>query len=579
VEAGNFTSETMLKNTTKLPKVAYFCMEYGVDSSLPVYAGGLGVLAGDFLKAAHDLKVPLAAIGILWRQDYTEQYIGQDGRPYDVYPNLDFPQVKDTGVTINVRVRGADVPCKVYLVDQYGNASLYLLDASVSPEHSWMTQKLYGGGSQDRIAQEIILGIGGIRALRALGIDVDLYHFNEGHAVFAGIELIREAMTKEHLSFNEAWLRVKNQIVFTTHTPVEAGNELHDHGLLQYMEAYNGLTRENLVQLGGDPFNMTVAALRLSQLANGVSQCHGNTARDMWRDFNGTAPIMSITNGVHVPTWQDQEIKRCFEEHQSLWEPHQRAKQRMLDYIVKKTGQRLDPHILTIGFARRAAPYKRSDLIFRDPAMIDQLLQQRKIQLVFSGKAHPNDTFGKDIIARLVEMDRNFGDLVVFLENYNMEIAKLIIQGCDVWLNNPQRPLEASGTSGMKAAVNGVLNLTVVDGWVAEGPQHQISGWLLDEVCKLWPDETDEDRRDLKALHTVLNDEVIPTYYHDKRRWETMMRASIAMSHWKFSSSRMMEEYYNLMYNIAYSTQQEPEFNQVLKAAREIETHQYQPIQ
>ncbi|MDW7673909.1 MAG: alpha-glucan family phosphorylase [Bacillota bacterium] len=565
-----------MQNKSNFPKVAYFCMEYGLDHELPIYAGGLGILAGDYLKAAHDLNMPLVAIGILWRQDYTEQFIGQDGRPYDSYQSFDFPQVKDTGVTVNVRVRSADVPLKVYMVDKYGNAPLYLLDASAYEEHSWMTNRLYGGVAQDRVAQEIILGIGGIRALRALGIDIDVYHFNEGHAVFAAFEMIREAMTEENLSFKEAWNKTKRQIIFTTHTPVEAGNEIHDHGLLSFMEANNGLSYEQLKEIGGDPFNMTVAALRLSQLANGVSQCHGVTARDMWRQHHDIAPIMAITNGIHRPTWQDSEIDHSFREHKSLWQPHQKAKERLFDYVAKHTNTQLDPNVLTIGFARRAAPYKRSDLIFRDPSLIEPLLRNKKLQLVFSGKAHPNDQFGKDIIARLVEMDKQYDQQVVFIENYNMDVARLMIQGCDIWLNNPQRPLEASGTSGMKAAMNGVLNLTVVDGWVAEGPQHQISGWLLDEVCKLWPHEQDEDIRDLRALHKVLQDDVIPTYYNDKRKWESMMRASIAMSHWKFSSNRMIEEYYDLMYNIVYNTLLQPDFTTAMGLEHQ---YQYQPTQ
>ncbi|WP_083798603.1 alpha-glucan family phosphorylase [Dethiobacter alkaliphilus] len=529
------------------PRVAYFCMEYGLNSGLPIYAGGLGVLAGDYLKAAHDLNLPMVGIGMLWRHDYTEQFVGEDGWPYDIYPNYDYDFVKDTGITITVQVEGRDVTCKVRLVDQYGNVPLYLLDTNFpGSEHGWITNKLYGGGTHERIAQEILLGIGGVRLLRALNIDVDVYHFNEGHAVLAGCELIREKM-EQGKSFEDAWETTRRQVVFTTHTPVEAGNEKHSHGELQQMGAYNGLNYDQMATLGGDPFNMTEAALRLCTVANAVSNLHGHTARSMWRHVADTGPIISITNGVHLPTWQSPEINRAFEAGQDIWKPHMKAKMELIEFARQHTDANLNPEALLVGFARRAAGYKRSDLIFRDSEMIDPLLQQGKIQLVFSGKAHPNDEEGKRIIRDLVKMDQKYKDAVVFLENYNMEIARLLIRGCDVWLNNPVRPLEASGTSGMKAAMNGVLNLSVVDGWVGEGPQHGVSGWLLD-VHHQHVDPQQQNMNDLQALYKVLTNEVIPTFYDDRSRWMDMMRASIDMSHYKFSSTRMIREYYELMY-------------------------------
>ncbi len=539
-----------MNSQQKMPRIAYFCMEYGLHEELPVYAGGLGVLAGDYLKAAADIGVPMVGIGILWKQNYTEQFIGQDGRPYDVYPNYDYSYLKDTGVTIKVRVRGTDVTCKIHVTDRYGNAPLYLLDTNFpGSEHGWMTSKLYGGAAQDRIAAEIILGIGGVRALRALGIEVDVYHFNEGHATLAGIELIREKMTQRGMSFHQAWDETRQQVVFTTHTPVAAGNEAHDHNLLQYMEAYNGLTFEQMDQLGGNPFNMTVAALRLSRVANAVSKLHGQTARQMWKDVNRAAPIISITNGVHGPTWQDNAIRAAFVNGDDIMGPHRRAKEELIHYIQQNTGNNFNPNALLVGFARRAAPYKRSDLIFRNPDVVEPLLRDGKLQLVFSGKAHPNDTLGKDIIADLVKMDRVYRDNVVFLENYNMEVAKMMVRGCDVWLNNPRRPLEASGTSGMKAAMNGVLNLSVVDGWVAEGPQHGVSGWLLNTAVKEHAHEWQQDEEDLRALYQVLCNEVIPTFYNNRQKWQEMMRACIDMAHWQFSSHRMLKEYYDVLYS------------------------------
>lgn len=538
----------MLKEKQVVPRVAYFCMEYGLHEELPIYAGGLGVLAGDFMKSAHDLKLPLVGLGILWRQDYTEQYIGEDGRPYDVYPTYDYDFVKDTGITVNVRVRGADVTCKVRLVDQYGNAPIYLLDTNFTgSEHGWMTSKLYGGVEQDRVAQEIILGVGGVRALRALGIEVDLYHFNEGHAVFAGAELLREKMQRG-MSFRDAWDATRQEIVFTTHTPVSAGNEEHSHGLLQHMEAYNGLTFDQMKEIGGDPFNMTAAALRLSGNANAVSKLHGQTARQMWKGVYNAAPIISITNGVHPGTWQDKLVAHAFEQGEDLWKPHMQAKKDLIEFVRRNSDAKLNPDALIIGFARRAAPYKRSELIFRNAEVIEPLLREGKIQLIFSGKAHPRDSLGKDIIADLVKMDRKFTDSIVFLENYNMHVAKKMVRGCDIWLNNPRRPLEASGTSGMKAAMNGVLNVSIVDGWVAEGVQHGISGWSLCSVCKKELTHLSEDEKDMQALYRTLLEEVLPTYYNDRSRWVDMMRASIDMAHYQFSTHRMIREYFDILY-------------------------------
>jgi len=531
-----------------MPLVAYFCMEYGLNEQLPIYAGGLGVLAGDYLKSARDLNLPVVAVGILWRQDYTHQFIGGDLHPYDMFPTIDYSFIKDTGAKVSLDIRGEEVVCKVRLVDQYGNAPLYLLDTNYQGSaHGWMTSRLYSSGPQDRVAAEMILGIGGVRLLRTLNIPARVYHFNEGHAALAGIELIREKMHGCGMSFEEAWRETRKEVVFTTHTPVAAGNESHSHELLRYMGAYNGLNSEQMRAIGGDPFNMTVASLRLSRISNAVSKSHGQTARNMWRGVYGAAPIISITNGVHMGTWQDKGIRESFKSGGDIWEPHLKLKRNLISYVRRHTGTQLSEKALTVGFARRAAPYKRSDLIFRNEEIIAPLLREKKIQLVFSGKAHPDDMIGKEIIKALIEMDRKYRDSIVFLENYNMELARLMVQGCDLWLNNPRRPLEASGTSGMKAAVNGVLNLSVVDGWVGEGPQHGISGWLIGGMAKTGPDR-EQDEHDLKALYEVLIDEVLATFYLDRTRWVEMMRASIDMAHWQFSSHRMIREYFDLMY-------------------------------
>ncbi len=547
----------MTKDTiTAQPNVAYFSMEFGLHPGLPIYAGGLGILAGDFLKAANDLQMPVIGIGILWRQDYTEQYIGEDGYPYDRFPQFDFNFLKDTGLRVTVNVFDQEVTLRVLLVNQYQNAPLYLLDAGFegSP-YGWITSKLYESKTEVRIAQEIVLGIGGVRALRALGEQVDIYHFNEGHAVIAGLELIRQKMQDEGMAFKDAWDDVRGRIVFTTHTPVEAGNEKHNHELLQKAGACSGLTYEQMREIGEDPFNMTIAAMRLSTITNAVSKLHGQTTREMWCEICGEHPIISITNGVHVNTWQDHRIREAFNNGHDLWQPHQELKKELLNFVHHKKGIRLRDDRLLVGFARRAAPYKRSDLIFRDTEVIEHLMEEGKLQLLFSGKAHPNDVNGKNIISFLVQMERRYPETVVFLENYDMTIAQLMVKGCDVWLNNPVRPLEASGTSGMKAAMNGVLNLSVEDGWVAEGPQHGISGWLIGHEGLDSDDEGERNRKDLLALHRILLEEVLPTYYEDRRSWTNMMYASIDMSHWQFSSGRMILEYYNVLYQRAKKPQ------------------------
>ncbi len=535
--------------STKEEKIAYFCMEYGLDKTLPLYAGGLGILAGDYLKAAKDINAPVVGIGILWWQDYTQQYINDQGYPYDTYPTFDFDFLENTGQTVTVQIEGNNVECDIYKVTRFNNAPLYLLDTGKpDTEYGWITDKLYSGDDHNRIAQEIVLGIGGIRALRKLGINVDRYHFNEGHATFAGIELIREKMG-QGLDFNDALEKTREEIVFTTHTPVSAGNESHDLNLLMKLGANNGLSIEQMQELGGNPFNMTASCLHMSNIANGVSELHGETARQMWKDLDRSAPIIAITNGVHKKTWQNEKIRAAFENNGNLWETHFELKKKLVDFIAQNTDARMNPENLIIGFARRAAPYKRSELIFRDTEKIDDLLQTGKIQLVFSGKAHPNDNYGKDIVATLVKMDRKYKDNVIFLENYGMEIARYLIQGVDVWLNNPRRPMEASGTSGMKAAMNGVLNLSVLDGWVAEGPEHGVNAWILDQVFTSLEEKLAEDERDLRALYKILREEVVPIYYNNRERWIEMMTESIAMSQQSFSAVRMLKDYQDQMYS------------------------------
>lgn len=537
--------QTSGKPFEKLPRVAYFCMEFGLHEDFKIYSGGLGILAGDILKAANDENLPVVGVGILWRQGYTTQLIGEDGKPYDCFPEYRYNFLEDTGVVVRVRIRGRQVRCKVWKCAKYENAPLYLLDTNL-PDNSdpFITGQLYGWFGEERIAQEMILGIGGIRLLRALGIPVDIYHFNDSHPLLAGLELIREEMDERGLSFETAWQTVRNQIVFTTHTPVIAGNEVHEYELLRYMGADNGLTYGQMVKMGGEPFNMTVAGLRLAKKANAVSELHGETARSMWREVSGAAPIISITNGVHNGTWQDPAIIEAYCRNDDLWKPHMAAKRELITEIQRRNGIQLNENILTIGFGRRAAPYKRGDLIFSNRQIIEPLLNEGKLQIIFSGKAHPNDLGGKEIVANLYKMATLYPQSVVFLQNYDMKIGKLMTKGCDVWLNNPIRPLEASGTSGMKAAMNGVLNFSVLDGWWPEGCIHGVNGWQIGNGYE----GKNQDQNDAESLYQVLLTEIIPTYYNHRDQWVDMMRSSIEMSRERFSAARMVREYYERMY-------------------------------
>src|SRR5579883_2369572 len=493
--------------------VAYFCMEFGLHEEFPIYAGGLGILAGDFIKSARDLELPVVGVGLRYARGYSRQRLAEDGQPVDEFPACPPIGLTDTGVRVRVRVGAREVEAKVWHTTHWGNAT------------------------------EFLLGVGGVRALRRLGLEVATYHFNEGHAVFAGVELIAERMAAG-LRFEDAWAEVRRQIVFTTHTPVAAGNEVHSLAELRRLGACCELVDWEMRRLGGDPFNMTVAGLRLARLANAVSARHGEVSRAMWRDVEGACPIIAITNGVHVPTWQDARIREAAGSPTGLWATHETLKGELLAAVEQRTGVRLRPDVLTLGFARRAAAYKRSDLIFRDVARIAPLLRERRLQLVFAGKAHPDDPEGKRIVANLVTIARQFPEAVVFVPDYDMGLARLLTRGADVWLNNPRRPLEACGTSGMKAALNGVLNLSVLDGWWVEACVPGENGWAIGDHGE----GADEDARDHAALVATLEGEVLPTYLGDRRRWVAMMQASIAMAAERFSSDRMVREYFARLY-------------------------------
>ena len=529
----------MTSTSRHTPIVAYFCMEYGLHESFPIYSGGLGILAGDYIKAGHDLGAPMVAVGLLWARGYCVQRIGADGRPYEEYPGYDSSFLEDTGVRVRVRVRGREVPVRVWVTQKHGTIPLYLLEP-LREEDRWITHRLYEAGTDTRIAQEMILGIGGVRALGWLGFNVHTYHFNEGHAVFAGIERIAELM-ESGLQFPDAWERVRQQTVFTTHTPVKAGNEEHALTDLRRMGACLQLSGSEMRAIGGDPFNMTVAGLRLSRAANAVAQLHGETSRAMWKDVSNACPIGAITNGVHVPTWQAPEVREAGHDPSRLIEAHKRLKEQLLAEVQRRQGITIEPDAFLIGFARRAAGYKRSDLILRDEARLDALLSKHHVRVLFAGKSHPDDMNGKNIVARLVQGARKHPGKVVFLENYDMALGRLLTRGCDVWLNNPIRPLEASGTSGMKAAMNGVPNVSILDGWWPEACVDGVNGFAIGN------DKSGDDIKDLQDLYDTLEKRVIPAFA-DRKKWAQIMVQSVKSTEAAFSCDRMMRQYFEQLY-------------------------------
>jgi starch phosphorylase len=522
------------------PKVAYFCMEFGLDAALPIYSGGLGILAGDTVKAAGDAEAPLVGVGLFWSRGYTRQTISDKGWPVDAFPETPRGHLEPIDVDVEVEIEGEVVALDAYRVDrELSRGELLLLEPRVVA-HRWITERLYGGGGHARIAQEMLLGIGGVRLLRALGREVDVYHFNEGHAVFAGLELLREELAGG-ATLDEALGAVRRKVVFTTHTPVPAGNEIHSLGELSKLGALLDLGVERAAAIGGDPFSMTAAGLRLARAANAVAELHGETTLKMWAEVEDAAPIVAITNGVHRPTWQDRAVAGA--EGEALWRAHAANKRALHDEIERRTGERLDPGGLTVGFARRAATYKRADLILGDELRLAALLEAG-VQLIFAGKAHPADQPGKLLVARIAATARRIPG-VVFLEDYDMVLGAALTRGCDVWLNNPRRPQEACGTSGMKAAMNGVLNLSILDGWWPEGCRHGETGWRID--AGQFAQKPTQDAADREELYRVLEQEVLPAW-RDRDRWLKMMRASIDMSSERFSAARMLRDYYEKLY-------------------------------
>jgi glycogen phosphorylase len=534
--------------------VAYFSMEFGVDVNLPIYSGGLGILAGDHLKAAAELGLPLVGVGLLYRGGYFTQGLSDEGRQTETYTAIE-PEVLGLHrepVTVEVDLAGEKVTADVWRYNVVTGSSatvpLYLLDVDL------LTDALYSGDREHRIRQELLLGVGGVRALAALGLEPTVFHVNEGHSAFLAIERAR-ILVDGGLSSRDALEHIRRSTVFTTHTPVPAGNEVFgDELVLRYagdLATQAGISHESLLELGRsdgtDGFGLTPLALRLSAYANGVSALHGQVAREMWAGLwpGATPQIGHITNGVHLGTWLAPELDELLRsvgvrpeapptdgrweavlelDPEALWNVHAGLR----DRLARLSGA--DGTRLTIGFARRFATYKRAGLVFSD---LERLLAL-PVQIVVAGKAHPQDTPGKDVMQRIVELSRDpeVAGQVVFLENYNIALAQTIIPGCDIWLNTPRRPHEASGTSGMKAAVNGVPNLSVLDGWWAEAYDPSI-GWAL---------AGESDEADAAQLYRLLEDEVVPLFA-DRTAWAELMKRSIARLAPVFSMQRAVIEY------------------------------------
>ena len=602
--------------------IAYFSAEYGLDQTIPIYSGGLGILSGDHLKSASDLGIPLVAVGLLYKNGYFHQKINENGEQETEYNNIELSNlpinpVKDENgeeLKIYVKFEKRKVYLKVWQIN-VGRIKLYLLDSDIdenTPKDREVTLHLYGGDQEMRIKQEIILGMGGTNLLtRALGLNPTVYHMNEGHSAFLILELIKNIIKEKKVSFEVAKDIASSKTVFTTHTPVPAGNDIFPIGLVEkYFKEFwprLGLDREEFLKLGMKPctelepgFNMGIFALKVAGKKNGVSKLHGAVSRelfgDVWPEIAANeSPITYVTNGIHtcswlapslkelynkylIPYWQDNIYKDEVWENinnipnQELWGIHQKRKQKLFDIVKENTTNRLrksgysyeeineitsklNPNALTIGFARRFATYKRATLIFKDLERITQILNNadRPVQLIFAGKAHPADKEGQDLIKRIheISMMPQFKGKIFLLENYNIAMSRYLVSGVDVWLNNPRRPMEASGTSGQKASVNGVINFSVLDGWWAEG-YNQENGWTIGTNAEFTSYE-EQDIADSQSMYRTLEEKIIPTYYEKdengiSEKWMKIMKNSITSTGGKYSTSRMLVDYTNNLY-------------------------------
>ncbi len=596
--------------------VAYFSAEFGLHESIPIYSGGLGVLAGDHIKSASDLDIPLVGIGLFYGQGYFRQRLDWNGWQQEEYFETDISQlpmevaIGKTGepVTVEIETRSGILRAKVWRL-KVGRCVLLLLDSNVAgnaPEDRELTSRLYGGDGRVRIRQELLLGVGGVRALKAMGVTPGVYHLNEGHSAFAVLEAIRTRMEDEGLTFEQAAPVVYREVVFTTHTPVPAGHDRFNAGLVEEhlgpLRDSLGLSLDRLMAIGREnpsnpheDFCMTVLGLKVSRRANAVSGLHGHVSRAMWKGLypdksEDAVPIGHITNGVHVPTWLAPQMFRLYDRHLGtnwhehgsepriwegienvddgeLWETHLSLKQRLLEFVRtrateqaerrgeqlelrQRLGRILSPDALTIGFARRFATYKRANLILADIEKLAALANdpKRPVQFVFAGKAHPRDEPGKGVLQQVAQLmrDKKFSERFVFVEDYDINVGRHLVQGVDVWLNNPRRPLEASGTSGQKVVLNGGLNLSVLDGWWAEA-YDGLNGFAIG-TGRTHTNHDIHDARDRDDLYRVLVEEVIPLYYTRDRDglphgWIKRMKRTIRTLGWRFNADRMVMDY------------------------------------
>ncbi len=605
-------------------QVAYFSMEYGLLDCMPIYSGGLGVLSGDHLKAASDLSLPLVGVGLLYQRGYLRQSFDSDGWQLEKTPVNDFyslpiaPQLRADGsdVVVNVLLGRTNVYLKVWRVN-VGRVKLYLLDSNIpqnpDPANRDITGQLYAGGHHKRIAQEIVLGIGGLRALRELDIQPSLYHMNEGHAAFLAIERIRVLMSEHGLSFDESLEAARTNNIFTTHTPVPAGIDLFDAGLMhEYFDSYcreGGLEFDQFLSLGRrvpqdvhEPFSMAIAAIKTSAYRNAVSRLHRSVSQRMWDGLwpdlpVWEVPITSITNGVHLPSWVNGDLAALYDQYlepdwregyanprvweqitdipdAELWEAHRRRKRRLITYIrdraaaaavarnapsseVAQLQEVLDPDALTIGFARRFATYKRATLIFRDLERLKKILNnpRRPVQLVIAGKAHPLDTPGRTLIREIVQHSRDpeLGHRIVFVEDYGIQVAREMVGGVDLWLNTPRRGEEACGTSGMKAGMNGILNLSILDGWFDEAAESS-GGWAIGNREDYSPDRDDSHAA---SIYSLLENEIVPLFYEGRDHgmpveWMSRVKQSLRHLSSVFNCQRMVSEYRSALYEPAH---------------------------
>ena len=628
IVANNFENYMNSKNTwfsKKYPEekdlIAYFSAEYGLDETIPIYSGGLGILSGDHLKSASDLGLPFVAVGMLYKEGYFIQKLSKYGEQENNYVkadlnNLPIEAVKDSegkDLKITVDYPERKLYLKVWKIN-VGRIKLYLMDSDIdenSEEDKKVTLQLYGGDQDMRIKQEIVLGMGGVKLLKTLGLNPTVYHMNEGHSSFLTLELIKDLMEEKKISFEMAKDITTSKTVFTTHTPVPAGNDIFPLDLVEkYFKDFwpkIGLSREEFLKLGMKPtekldngFNMGILALKNAGKKNGVSKLHGAVSRELfgevWPNIAANeSPIGYVTNGIHTCSWLAQNLKELYNEYlipywqdnmqkddvwkqikdipnEKLWNEHQARKMKMLKMVKENTTKRLkrvgipyeeikeitskiNPNALTIGFARRFATYKRATLIFKDLERITQILNdsERPIQLIFAGKAHPLDKVGQDLIKYINElaMKPQFKGKIFVLENYNIGMSRYLISGCDVWLNNPRRPMEASGTSGQKASVNGVINFSVLDGWWAEG-YDQTNGWTIGTNAEFTSYE-EQDLADSESLYNTLENKIIPLYYENREEnipnnWVEIMKNSIITTGGKYSTQRMVIDYTNKMY-------------------------------